>query len=353
LNHALRILGEATEEAAAEEAARAYVSLGWSYFMQASWEQARAAVAQAIANGTKSRAITALASAENLLGGVLYRQGDLTQAVQHTRQAMAYWQEIGYSWGVAATMSNLGILEVSSGNWDAAFEAFQKSLKLRQQMGDVEGVAITHNNLGVLARDQGRMVEAEEYYRASLAVSRPFQMSWQSANSSMGLAQALLYQGKLDEAYEPLLDGIRIANEINARDLLVEMQRTEAEIHLARQSYARAEQIASDAARLAAEIGSFPLEASAWRVAAASLLHQGKPQEALLLLDHAWQALAQGGDELETGRTHAQARIIAARLGQPQQAETHYQAARVIFERLGAAYDLELLKTAGMIQGVL
>lgn len=347
LNHALGILGEASEDDAAEEAARAYVSLGWSYFMQASWEQAKAAVSQAIANGTKSRAITALASAENLLGGIYYRQGDLAQAVQHTHLAMTYWQEIGYSWGVAATMSNLGILEVSSGNWNAAFEAFHKSLKLRQQMGDVEGVAITHNNLGRLASDQGRMAQAEEYYRASLAVSRPFQMSWQSANSSMGLAQALLYQGKLEEAYEPLLDGIRIASEINARDLLVEMQRTEAEIHLARNSYVKAEQIAREAARLAAEIGSFPLEASAWRVAAASLLHHGGPQEALQLLDHAWQALAQGGDELETGRTHAQARIIAEWLGQPQAAQAHYDAARVIFERLGAAHDLMLLESAG------
>jgi predicted ATPase/class 3 adenylate cyclase/uncharacterized protein HemY len=352
LKQALEILGVAPLEDQAEETARVYVSLGWSYFMQASWDEAKNSVLKAIDYAMQSKAINALAMAENLLGGVYYRQGDLTQAVQHTRQAMNYWQEIGYSWGVAVTMSNLGILEVGSGNWNAAFDAFQRSLKLRQEMGDVEGVAITQNNLGNLARDQGNMAQAEEYYRASLAVSRPFQISWQSANSSMGLAQALLYQGRLDEAYEPLLEGIRIASEINAQDLLVEMQRTEAEIHLAQQSYFKAEQIACEAARLAGEIGSFPLQASAWRVAADSLLHQGKPHEALKLLDHAWQALAQGGDELETGRTHAQARIIAAQLGQIQEVEQHYNAARAIFERLGAAYDLELLESSGNTQGL-
>jgi tetratricopeptide (TPR) repeat protein len=344
LQQALEILGDAPQELAADEAALVYVSLGWSYFMQASWDEARSSVGKAIDYAMQSRATNALAMAENLLGGIYYRQGDLVQAVHHTRQAMAYWQEIGYSWGVAVTMSNLGILEVSSGNWDAAYGDFQQSLKLRQEMGDVEGVAITHNNLGNLARDQGRMAQAEEYYRASLAVSRPFQLNWQSANSSMGLAQSLLYQGKLDEAYEPLLEGIRIASEINAQDLLVEMQRTEAEIHLAQHNYGKGEQIAREAARLAGEIGSFPLEASAWRVAADSLLQQGKAEEALKLLDNAWQALVQGGDELETGRTHAQARIIAERLGCPQAAVEHYQTALELFERLGAERDLQLLQ---------
>jgi predicted ATPase/class 3 adenylate cyclase len=345
LNQALEIIGSASQQEAAEEAARVYVSLGWSYFMQASWDEAKNAVLKAIDYALQAKATSALGMAENLLGGIYYRQGDLAQAAQHTRQAMSCWQEIGYSWGVAATMSNLGILEVSSGNWDAAFEAFQKSLKLRQEMGDVEGVAITQNNLGSLARDQGRMAQAEEYYRASLAVSQPFQMSWQTANSLMGLAQALLYQGKLDEACEPLLSGIHIASEINARDLLVEMQRTEAEIYLAQGNYTKAEQTAREAARLAGEIGSFPLEASAWRVVAACLLQQGQPQEALKVLDHAWQALVQGGDELETGRVHAQARIIAASLGRSAVAEKHLQTAREIFTRLGAARDLDLLQT--------
>jgi tetratricopeptide (TPR) repeat protein len=343
LNKALEILGDPTNDVDAEEAAKAHVSLGWSYFMQASWDEAKASALKASDYALRFKSTNAIAMTENLLGGIYYRQGDLAQATQHTRLAMKYWQEIGYSWGVAVTMSNLGILEVSSGNWDAAFDAFQNSLLLRQEMGDVEGVAITQNNLGNLARDQGLMAQSEEYYRASLAVSRPFQMSWQSANSSMGLAQALLYQGKLDEADESLLEGIRIASEINAQDLLVEMQRTEAEIHNARNNYAKAVQIASQAARQAGEIGSFTLEASAWRVAAASLLHQGKSQEAFKMLNHSWQALVKGGDELENGRTHAQAMVIAAQLGLRPEIESHFRAAREIFERLGAIRDLELI----------
>jgi predicted ATPase/class 3 adenylate cyclase/Tfp pilus assembly protein PilF len=342
---ALEILGDPLDDESLEEAARVHVSMGWSYFMQASWDEAKASVHKAIDYALDSKATNAIAMAENLLGGIYYRQGDLGQAVIHTRQALSYWQEIGYGGGVAASMSNLGILEVSSGNWSIAYEAFQKSLNLRQEMGDVEGVAITQNNLGSLARDQGYLDQAEEYYRSSLAVSRPFQMSWHTANSSMGLAQTLLYQGRLEDAIEPLHEGIRIAGEINARDLLIEMQRTEAEVFLAEMSYQKAEQVARDAARLASEIGSSPLEASAWRVAAESLLLQEKPQEALNLLDNAWQALVQGGDKLETGRTHAQAMKIASYLGRQQLVDEHYLAARQIFELLKARRDLELLRT--------
>jgi predicted ATPase/class 3 adenylate cyclase len=346
---ALEILGDPVEAEAAEEAAQVHVSMGWSYFMQACWEEAKVSVNKAIDYALQSRAINAMAMAENLMGGIYYRQGDLSSAIKHTRQAMAHWQEIGYTWGVAATMSNLGILEVSSGNWSTSYEAFLNSLNLRQEMGDVEGVAITQNNLGSLARDQGLLAQAEEYYRASLAVSRPFQMSWQSANSSMGLAQTLLYQGKHDEANLLLKEGQKNASEINARDLLAEMKRIEAEICLAKKKYAEAEELAREAAKLANEIGSAPLEASAWRVAAGTLLQLDEPQEALHVLDNAWQALVQGGDELEAGRTHAQTMVIAGHLGYDEVVETHFQAAREIFERLGAKRDLELLQEESQV----
>ncbi len=345
LQQALDVIGEPDNVQTQVEAALIYARLGWCHFMLSDLEKAKEAVVTSRLYAGKANSITTLAMTENHLGGILFRQGDLQQAMQHTRTAMAYWQEIGYSWGVAAALSNLGILEIASGNWKAAFNSIKRSLELRQKMGDVDGVAITNNNLGLLARDQGDVIQAELYYRDSLAVSRPFQMNWHAANSFVGLAQSLLYQGKIAEASETIQEGLRLAQEISAPDVIAEAYCATAEIHLARGKLVESEQSARKAVKLAAEVGVSLLRATAWRLTAASLLHQGNPEEANQALETAWTALAEGPDRLEDGRLHAQAMLIALATNDLDRAHRHRQTAKQVFKQLGASRDLAQLES--------
>ena len=212
-------------------------------------------------------------------------------------------------------------------------------------MGDVDGVAITNHNLGHLARQQGDVQQAELYYRDSLAVSRPFQMNWHAANSYVGLAQSLLYQGKIEEALESLQDGSRLAQEINAPDVIVEAHCTAAEIYLAREDYLESERCARNAVELALEIGVSPLRATAWRLMSASLLQQNRIQEASQALEKAWLAVTDGSDKLEDGRLHVQAMLVALATGDQEKAKTHRESAEHVFKDLGASRDLDLLES--------
>jgi predicted ATPase/class 3 adenylate cyclase/Tfp pilus assembly protein PilF len=345
LEQALAIIGAPYDNQSRVEAALIYARLGWCHFMQSDLESATEAVKQSMLYAGIAKNLTTLAMAENYLGGILYRQGDPQQAMQHTRTAMAYWQEIGYSWGVAAALSNLGILESVSGNWQAAYNSIKRSLDLRQKMGDVDGVAITNHNLGHLLRNIGDDAQAEVHYRDSLAVSRPFQMNWHAANSFVGLAQSLLCQGKIDESAESLQEGLRLAQEINAPDVIVEAYCTKAEVQLANGELAAAEQSAQSAVKLASQIGVSTLLATAWRLTSVSLLRQGQVQAATQALGNAWQALAEGPDKLEDGRLHAQAMQVAMVCKDPEQIQLHHQAAEQAFKELGAARDLALLGT--------
>ncbi len=323
LKLALDVLGEPDDNQSRVESALIYARLGWCHFIQSDFEPAKEAVMKSMHYAGIAKNLTTLAMAENYLGGILFRQGDLEQAMQHTRTAMAYWQEIGYSWGVAAALSNLGILESVSGAWQAAYNSIKRSLELRRKMGDVEGVAITNHNLGQLVRNSGDAVQAELYYRDSLAVSRPFQMNWHSANSFVGLAQTLLIQGKLDEASESLQDSIRLAQEINAPDVIVEAYCTMAEIQLAMDKPAEAEATARNAANLASQIGVGPLLATAWRLTSASLLRQGQIEKAGQALENAWKALEDGPDKIEDGRLHSQAMLLALAVEDQEEARRH------------------------------
>lgn len=346
-NRAIQMIGtlDNLKAGSQTEAALILERMGWNYFTQAELEKAREIGLQAKSFAQQSGSLRALARCENLLGGVFYRQGELNQAMHHTTEAMKYWEQMGYSSGVAGSLNNLGILEVSLGHWDNALDYFTQSLKLRREMGDINGVAMNYNNLGTLAREKGEMALAESYFRDCLAVARPFQLAWHTANATMGVAQALLYQGKLKEAQEMLQDGLAQAEEISARDLSSEMGRTQAEIYIARREYHYAFEAAQQAASLAGEIGNRLMEAGAWRVAADSLLRNGKPQEAKKTLQKAWVAISEAEDELENGRIHAQAGAIHLAMEDEPGALRHYKVAEEIFDRLGAARDLSLLGT--------
>jgi tetratricopeptide (TPR) repeat protein len=344
---ALEELGdlEQVSEAVDTEAALILERLGWSYFTQANLEQSREMGLQSRVHAQRVKSPRALAKAENLLGGICYRQGEVSDALLHTQMALEQWERMGYDPGVAAALNNLGILEVAAGNWENALEYFQQSLKVRKDTGDVNGLAMTYNNLGTLAREKGDMKMAERYFRDCLAVATPFQLGWHKANSTMGVAQALFYQGNINAAQEMLQSGIAQAEEISARDLSSELGRTQAEILIAQGEYELAFQAAQNAALIASEIGNRLMEAGGWRIAAASLLQKGSPEQAHAILQKAWDAISEADDELETGRIHAQARAIYLVKQDQECAQKHYEFAKEIFSRLGAARDLNLLET--------
>jgi tetratricopeptide (TPR) repeat protein len=336
---------EEANEAVDTEAALILERMGWSYFTQANLEQSSEIGMQSRAHAQRVKSPRALAKVENLLGGISYRQGEVSDALLHTRMALEQWQRMGYDPGVAAALNNLGILEVAAGNWDNALAYFQQNLKVRKDTGDVNGLAMTYNNLGTLAREKGDMKMAEMYFRDCLAVATPFQLAWHKANSTMGVAQALFYQGNINAAREMLQSGILQAEEISARDLSSELGRTQAEILIAQGDYEQAFQAAQQAAILAGEIGNRLMEAGGWRIAASSLLHKGLPEDAREILQKAWEAISVADDELETGRIHAQAWAIDLAIGDHEHAQTHFDSAKEIFEHLGAARDLKLLET--------
>lgn len=348
LKQALEIIGEPFDSASNTEAALIYARLGWCYFIKSDFEPAKEAINQSMVFASNARSVTTLAMAENYLGGIFYRLGDLQQALQHTRTAMDYWQQIGYSWGVAAILSNLGILESASGRWQAAYNSIKRSLELRQKMGDVDGVAITNHNLGQLVSSLGDAAQAEIHYRDSLAISRPLQMNWHAANSYVGLAQSLLAQNRLDEAMEALDESVHLAREINAPDVIAEASCTQAEIQLVQGLVIESEESARKAATLASQIGHSPLRATAWRLTSASLLQQGRLEQAKQALEVAWEALADGSDQLESGRLHVQAMMIAAACRDIEQANAHRAEATSIFQRLSAARELARLAAIPM-----
>ncbi len=214
---------------------------------------------------------------------------------------------------------------------------------MREEMGDVEGVAVNNLNLGFLSLDQGKFETAESYFQSSLAISRPFRINFPAANSCLGLACCLIAQDRLSEVESVLQEGFRLASEINTRDVLSELQRVRAEFYLAQGEPEQALEAARQASAMAKELGSQLLHAGALRIAARCLLKQGQGLAAQEVLQAAQLALEKAPDELEGACIHALSAEVLRTLNDTVLLQEHVQAARNGFERLGAAYDLQML----------
>ena len=327
------------------EAARALLRKGWGHAMQSRLDAAREIIGSAWSVASQAENVSVMAMAENMLGGVFFRQGAFKEAVHHTQEAIAGWEKMGYSWGVAAALSNLGVLEAVAGNWVEAERFFTRALMLRQEMGDVEGVAILMNNLAQLTRDQGNLDQAETHCRNSLAIARPFQLMYHIAVSTACLSQVLLQKGLLPEAQDLIEQGVKLSEEIDARDMYCELRRTQAEIYLAcggeaEKAYAEAQSACEEAEK----IGDPALLASCWRVVSQALLAQKKLEEARQALEKALEAVSGDASTLEAGRVFAYACLLFARAGDAEQSCAYRMKAEEIFSRLGAARDLQRLQ---------
>jgi len=253
---------------------------------------------------------------------------------------------MGYNWGVASSLSNLGVLAVASGQWHKARSFFERSLHLRQELGDVEGVVLVHNNLGTLDRDQGHLDRARVHFEASLATAAPLEMGFHTANSSIGLAQALLGTGQVEAARTSVIAGMRLAKRIGADEVLAEAYRVQAEIYSQTGEVELARAQAERSAALAAEIGQANLEVAAWRVAASIALQLQDYVMAQDALDRAQQAAGIGVDDIEIGRLAAVAGRLHMRTGEIALAKESLTAAREVFMRLGARIELADIEDA-------
>ncbi len=330
------------------EAARTLLGLAWTHFYRGQLEKAREASELSHHYAELAQGLNELAAAENLLGGIYFQMGETAQAMEHTAKALAWREEMGYSWGVAATLSNLGVLAMADGDWEQAATYFQQSLERRTELGDVEGVAIVHNNMGWLAVDRGDLEEGARHFRESLQVAGPARMTYHSANAQLGLAQVHFLQGENQAAQACLAESLELAQRADAKDLVSEIRRLQAEIHLAHSRIPQAQEAAFQAIHLAQETGSPGLEAAAWRILSECQLHQQDPIGAQHSLAQAQSVLSGAVNALEAARLAVQQARLALHRGQRREAARHLSGAQETFTRLGA--QLELRRVQQLLQ---
>ncbi len=219
------------------------------------------------------------------------------------------------------------------GDWGDALEEARRACEWLSSPQSPEGPGNAYYELGELYRLRGDFASAEDAYRQSSRLGR---------HPEPGLPLLWLALGRADAARAALqraLEEVSPAERGRRAELLAAC----VDVSLALGDTARAAVACEELEGIAISLDAMPLRALADRAAGSVLASTGDVRAALVPLRRSWMAWTR----LEAPYEAARVRVLIAEayraLGDEDSAAMELDAARWVFERLGAAADLARL----------
>jgi ATP/maltotriose-dependent transcriptional regulator MalT len=213
------------------------------------------------------------------------------------------------------------------GDWpDAIDEAQRACERLAEPPHPAVGRAFYRR--GELHRLRGEYAAAEDAYRAASSYGQ---------SPHPGLAQLRYAQGQVDAAATTISQALSEAPERVSRSTLLGAY---VEIALAANNVHAARTAADELSQIAADFEAPLLDAVSGHAAGAVLLAEGDPAAALESLRRAGTRLQELDAPYDAARVRAHIGLAYRALGDDDTAAMELDAARSVFERLGAAPDL-------------
>jgi DNA-binding CsgD family transcriptional regulator len=211
------------------------------------------------------------------------------------------------------------------GDWPDAMEEMQWA---RERLSGHPAVGMVFYQQGELHRLRGEFAEAEEAYR---------QANQWGYSPQPGLAELRLAQGDVAAAAAAIR---RVVDEAQDRVARSRVLAACVDIGLAVDDVGAARAAADELSRIAADLDAPLLKAVAARATGAVLLAEGNARAACETLRRAWTAWRELDAPYEAARVRVLVALACRALGDEDTAGMEFDAARVVFEQLGAAPDL-------------
>ena len=214
------------------------------------------------------------------------------------------------------------------GAWPEALEAARQACSRLVQPSPQPAAGAAFYQCGELSRLRGAFEEADEAYRNANRYGR---------RPQPGLALLRLAQGHA----EPATMAIRVAlEEARGTETRLRLLPAYVEIMLAAADIPSARLAADELASLAGDFETPAVTALAAQARGAVQLAEGHAREALPVLRQAWTAWQEVDAAYEAARVRVLIGLASRDLGDVDAAEMEFDAARWIFEQLGARPDL-------------
>jgi tetratricopeptide (TPR) repeat protein len=171
---------------------------------------------QALTLSTKLSARREMAKSLNLLGAVHWLLGKHHQATRYMEEALSIHWELDDRQGVGVTLNDLAATAQMRGDFRSAVILYEDAREIFEAIGYREGELVCLSNLGGARIRLEEYEEAEEDLRRVLAVAES--SSWFLSETYRFLAEALLGQGKPEEALEAAKQALHLGKEIEQQE---------------------------------------------------------------------------------------------------------------------------------------
>ena len=158
------------------------------------------------------------------LGDIWRQNGELDKAEAAYQQAEVIARKIEDKDATAYVISGTGDLALDRGDLTLARKRYEEALALRSQAGEKQTAAESRVSLARLALEEGRASDAEASVRACREQFHEDRQTDDELNATIVLIDALLAQGKEDEAEKELEATRRLGNESQNRLLRLQFE---------------------------------------------------------------------------------------------------------------------------------
>jgi tetratricopeptide (TPR) repeat protein len=325
-------------------------AMGWIYFLQGKFGDARKTICTALALVEGSKHFDVLASIHNRLGAVAYQERSYYESEMHVSESLALRERMNDKPGVARLYNNLGLLGLMRGNLRKAEENFVQSALLLERTGDAEGIALSNINLGLVKIDRGDLESAGTYLAKAIQAASEIGHRYYLALAKMYIGRINTEIGDYPAADRCLKESLAIFTEIGAADGRIDTLYYLAENYLACNDFDKASAYASQMEekllQLGTEIAGQAVQLGRVRRLSGKLARlQHRFTEAKIHLEESDRIFSQSSEKLELGRTYLELGLLARAQHSPSQAKGFFQQAYLICDQLGAERDLIKAKT--------
>jgi len=349
--HAGLVQLDEVSEASPGLCAQIYSELGWLSLRRGDLAAAQERLQKGLALVENTDHYDVLSSIFNRLGLIHYNRSEWQQAVACIAHALELREQLGDIVGYARSLNNLGILKQASGNWAEALADYERAVETQERIGEVEGVILALTNLGVLHTERGEWAKAEDSLQRSFALARRIGHPHQLALAHTNLGRLYLLQERWAECAQHLNAAIPLYIEAGARSnlSLSDTYYLQGRFYLEQEKPDTAQEWAERNYDLLRQVsGTEQGESVEWGRHERLMGRLALMRRDLVATQHHFERsaaiLRATGSQIEAGRTAYWIGRVLIESGQPDAAREELNAARQIFEQLGAAADLEWIE---------
>jgi len=174
--------------------------------------EAARAVARAV-HEKSDEIVFELGVAINSLGNIYLATEQWTDAEREFRESMRLQRPLGNDLGMAINYHNLGYALEQQGMLDTAMRYYERSLSYNEKIDSDIGRALCHTSMADLQLDIGNTGEALPLARLAVEYAQRENDAFYIASALTVLGRALTAAGALDEARDPLMRGLSVADD--------------------------------------------------------------------------------------------------------------------------------------------